>query len=332
MRAIASLVVSFGLVSIPVKVYSALESTAALRFKLMSRGGAHVRQQYVRTTSDPSPALAEEDELPLADADLAPPPARRARAELAPAEPAPIEDQPAPTSGPLDRGEIVKGFEFEKGQYVLFTDDELKALQTGARDSIDIVAFVPAATVEPLYHDKAYLLAPDRRGERTYALLLEALQRSTRSAIGRWAWKGRERVVQIRPAEGGLVLQQLHYADEVRTPASLRLSLPPVGEVELDLALQLIAQGAQPAYDPAAWVDEAKLRIRAAVEAKIAGRRVVTPEPIAPAASAEVIDLLQALKASLQPARKMPRRASDAQAAASPPKAAGKTRRRATLR
>jgi DNA end-binding protein Ku len=212
------------------------------------------------------------------------------------------EEPPAEPGGHLERHEMVRGYEFEKGRFVLFTPDELKALQEASRDSIDIVAFIPEAAVDPIYYDKAYLVAPDKRGERTYALLLEALRTSARTALARWAWKGKEYVVQVRAADDGLVLQQLLYADEVRLPSVLDLQLPAVGQAELQLALKLIEQGSQEVYDPAQFVDEEKQRILAAVERKIAGGSVVSHrvrEPARP--SGQVIDLLDALRASLHP-------------------------------
>jgi DNA end-binding protein Ku len=196
---------------------------------------------------------------------------------------------------------MLKGYEFEKGKFVLFTPAELKALQEGARESIDIVSFIPAGAVDPIYYDKAYLLAPDKRGERSYSLLRAALERSGRCALAKWAWRSKQYVVQVRPAAGGLVLQQLLYADEVRSPADLDIPLAAVGDGELELALRLIEQGSQDAYDPHQFVDEEKQRILAAVERKIAGREIVATSH-EPAPGAQVIDLMEALRASLRPA------------------------------
>ncbi|WP_280154656.1 Ku protein [Piscinibacter sp. XHJ-5] len=324
MRAIASLTLAFGLVSIPVKLYSATESSAAIRFKLMSRGGARLRQHYVADTAEPAEAgeLAEPADPAEPEVQVPTVPARtaaRAQADVAaparpPARQLDLDDAPPPVI--VEREDIVKGYEFEKGRFVLFTPAELKALQEGARDSIDIVAFIPAGAVEPVYYDKAYLLAPDKRAEKTYSLLLAALQRSGRCALAKWAWRGKQYVVEVRPGEGGMVLQQLLYADEVRSPAALDIRLVQVGDAELGLALKLIEQGAQDRYDPTQFVDEEKQRILAAVEKKIAGRKIVAPEQREPAAG-QVIDLMQALRASLrQPqASKPPRKAVAAKGA-----------------
>jgi DNA end-binding protein Ku len=304
MRAIASLSLGFGLVSIPVKLYSATESAAAIRFKLMGRQGARLRQQYVTEESaleaDEAPASAPAE----ADAEAAMPlsaplPAPRAApAAASRAQPAWSEPPPA---RPLvvEREEMVKGYEFEKGKFVLFTPAELKALQEAARQTIDIVAFVPAHAVDPVYYDKAYLLAPDKRAEKTYALLLAAMRRSSRCAIAKWAWRSRQYMVEVRPAQGGMVLQQLLYADEVRSPAVLQIEPVDIGDAELGLALRLIEQSAEDGYDPGRFVDEEKQRLLAAVEAKIAGRQIVAQSaPQAP--GGHVIDLMEALRASLR--------------------------------
>ncbi|MFL6665066.1 MAG: Ku protein [Rhizobacter sp.] len=342
MRAIASLTLTFGLVAIPVKLYSATESSAAIRFKLMSRGGARLRQQYVADVP-PDPDDDDDDEpLELEPAPPAPAPAasrRPAKAErqvVAEPEPAHEPATMPPPSPPavVERHEMVKGYEFQRGRFVLFTPAELKALQEGARDSIDIVSFIPQGSVDPVHYDKAYLLAPDKRGEKTYSLLLAALQRSGRCALAKWAWRGKQYVVEVRPADGGLVLQQLLYADEVRSLRDLDIHLADVSDAELKLALQLVEQGADDRYDPTRFVDEEKQRILAAVEQKIAGREVIASAHAARPASGQVIDLMEALRASLrQPPGKAaaeerkPARTTRGAAAAPSTAAAAKRRR-----
>jgi DNA end-binding protein Ku len=374
-RSIASLSLSFGLVSIPVKVYSATESSAAVRFKLLSRGGQRVRRQYVAADE---PAL-QDGEVEAAPAAAPAPSASRAaptrapgaavaargghvaaRPSLEPEDESDTEAEPerAPTwrrasaaaalsGAPLGDDEIVKGYEFEKGRFVTFTTAELKALAEASRPTIDIVSFIPAGSVDPIYYDKAYYLAPDKRASKTYSLLHAAMQASGRVALAKWAWRAKEYVVQIRPAGNGFVLQQLLYADEVRAIDDLDVELTAVGETELALALRLIEQIADDGYHPHQFVDEEKQRILAAVERKIAGRKVVA-QPAARAPSAEVIDLVAALRASLgatapavkrsaassgataAPERKPARRAAKtAGVAAAPPKPA---RRRQSAR
>jgi DNA end-binding protein Ku len=284
-RSLASLSLSFGLVSIPVKVYSATESAAGISFNLLHKCGSRVKQQY----------LCIKENIPV------------------------------------ERADMVKGYEFDKDRYVMFAPEELKALEDASRHTIDIVSFVPLTSVDPIYYDKAYYLAPDKRGAKPYGLLLEAMRESGRCALATWAWKGKQYVVQVRPGEDGLVLQQLLYADEVRSMKDLQVEHADVQPSELALALQLIAQISTDSYDPKAFKDEEKARIQAAIDEKIAGKQIVVNEEHAAPAGAQVIDLMEALRASLgtkkaaapKPApvavepekqRKGPKRASPAEA------------------
>ena len=252
-RSIASLTLSFGLVSIPVKLYSATETSSAVKFNLLAKDGSRLKQQYV----------SEKDQAVVARADM------------------------------------VKGYEFEKDRFVLFSPEELKALEEASSPTIEIMAFIPEKSVDPLFYDKAYLLAPDKRGGKPYALLAEAMRQSGRCALARWAWKGKQHVVQVRPAEDGLVLQQLLYADEVRSLKDLNIEPETVTAGELQLALQLIEQISQDAYDPTQYVDEERKRILAAIDAKIAGKEVVASAHEEAPSTAQVIDLMEALRASL---------------------------------
>jgi DNA end-binding protein Ku len=192
------------------------------------------------------------------------------------------------------------GYEFEKDRFVLFTPDELKALDEAASHVVEIVAFVPEASVDPLYYDKAYYLAPDKRGGKPYALLMAAMRKSGRCALAKWAWKSKQYVVQVRVAEDGLVLQQLLYADEVRSMKDLDIESVDVADSELKLALQLIDQISEDAYDPGQYVDEEKGRVLAEIDRKIAGQQIVASERHEAAAGSNVIDLMDALRASLQ--------------------------------
>ncbi|NML44612.1 Ku protein [Ramlibacter sp. G-1-2-2] len=262
-RSIASLTLSFGLVSIPVKLYSATESSGAVKFNLLARDGSRLKQQYV----------SEKDQSVVA------------------------------------RAEMLKGYEFEKDRFVLFTPEELKALEESSDPSIDIMSFIPSRSVDPLFYDKAYLLAPDKRGAKPYALLAEAMRQSERCALARWRWKAKQYVVQVRPAEDGLVLQQLLYADEVRSLKDLGIEQVDVSASELQLALQLIAQISTDSYDPAQYVDEEKKRILAAIDEKIAGKQIVGA-PHAEEPTAQVIDLMEALRASLKKPAAAPAKAA----------------------
>ena len=255
-RSIASLSLGFGLVSIPVKLYSATESSEGLHFNFLHKCGSRVKQQYVCVKEDI----------------------------------------------PVERSELVKGYEFEKDRYVMFEPGELKALEEGSRHTIDIVSFVPLAAVDPIYYDKAYFVAPDKRGAKSYGLLMDAMQQSGRCALATWAWKGKQYVVQVRPGDGGLVLQQLLYAQEVRSMKELDIERVPARPGELQLALQLIEQISVESYEPGAFKDEEKDRVKAAIDEKIAGKEIVVTEAAGQAASksgGQVIDLMEALRASL---------------------------------
>jgi len=310
-RAIASLSLSFGLVSIPVKLFSATEASSAVRFKLMRADGARVRQQYVSdapTDERPEPVAATPSSSKRSSRRQDPPPwaqssnvrELRAAEMLPPQRALDIEEQALSV---VERDDIVKGYEFEKGKFVLFTPDELKALQEASRQTIDIVSFVPQATIDPVYYDKAYLLAPEKRTSKPYSLLHEALRTSGRCALAKWAWRSKQYVVQVRAVDGGLVLQQLRYAEEVRSVRDLKIHLVPVTKPELQLALQLIEHISEDAFDPTQFVDEEKQRILAAVEKKIAGQEILAPQHVE-TSRAEVVDLMTALRASLSEAGK----------------------------
>ena len=282
-RSIASLTVSFGLVSIPVKLYSATEASRAISFNLLHKAcGSRLRQQYI---------CAKEEVL-------------------------------------VPREDMVKGYEFAKDQYVMFTPDELKAMEEAGTHTAEITEFVPLEAVDPVYFDKAYYLAPDKGGAKPYALLASALRETKRCALGRWAARGKQYIVMIRPVEDGLVMQQLLYADEVRTIKELEIPPTDVKPAELKLAEQIIEAQSSDTFDPSAYKDEVAERIRAAVEKKVEGQEITLAEE--PERGAQVIDLMSALRASLEkgpkpkkPARPATETAAVAAAAArKPPKRA----------
>ena len=288
-RSIASLTVSFGLVSIPVKLFSATQASGAISFNMLHKPpcGSRLKQQYI---------CAKEGVV-------------------------------------VPREDTVKGYEFAKDQYVVFTPDELKALEEAGTHMVEITEFVPIAAVDPVYFDKAYYLAPDKGGAKPYALLTKALQDTGRCALGRWAARGKQYIVILRPVEGALVMQQLLYAAEVRPIAELEIPKTEVRDAELKLAQQLIDQQATDKFDPSAYTDDVKTRIEAAVQKKVEGQEIALAEE-APPAGAQVIDLMEALRASLQKrapeaarpaeekARKEPKRA--AQGSAAPAKRAAR--------
>ena len=286
-RSIGSLSISFGLVSIPVKLYSATEASRSISFNLLHKEcGSRLKQQYI----------CQKENVPVA------------------------------------REDMVKGYEFAKDQYVMFSPEELKAMEEAGTQTAEITEFLPIEAIDPVYFDKAYYLAPDKFGAKPYALLARALRESNRCAIGRWAARGKQYIVMIRPVEDGLVMQQLLYGDEVRSIKDIEIPQTEVKDVELKLAQQLIDQQASDTFNPSAYTDEVRTRIETAVQKKIEGQEITMAEPAQPAA--QVIDLMEALRASLEKkapakarpaeaeARKPPKRAQSAAAAPAPKKAA----------
>ncbi len=264
-RSIATLTVSFGLVSIPVKLYSATESSRAISFNLLHKDcGSRLRQQY----------FCVKEDVPVA------------------------------------REDMVKGYEFARDQYVVFTPEELKALEEAGTHTAEITEFVPIESIDPVYFDKAYYLAPDKGGAKPYALFARALADSGRCALGRWAARGKQYIVMIRPVEDGLVMQQLLYAGEVRSIKELEIPKAEVKDAELKLAQQLIDQQAAEAFDPAAYTDDVRARIEAAVQKKVDGQEITTLD--APEGGAQVIDLMEALRASLEKKQPAPAKAAEA--------------------
>jgi DNA end-binding protein Ku len=168
---------------------------------------------------------------------------------------------------------------------------------------------VPIESIDPVYFDKAYYLAPDKGGAKPYALLASALRESKRCALGRWAARGKQYIVMIRPVEDGLVMQQLLYAGEVRPISEIEIPKTEVKPAELKLAQQLIEQQASDKFDPAAYTDEVAARIEAAVQKKVEGQEITMAE--APQGGAQVIDLMEALRASLEKKATRPAKAKE---------------------
>src|SRR6188508_1121098 len=270
---ISSLTVSFGLVSIPVRLFSATETAKSISFNLLHKTcGSRLKQQY----------FCIKEEVPVAREDMA------------------------------------KGYEFAKDQYVMYTPEELKALEEAGTHTADITEFVPAATVDPVFFDKAYFLGPDKGGAKPYALLARALKESGRCALGRWAARGKQYIVMIRPVDTGLVeglvMQQLLYAGEVRNINDIDIPKMDVKPAELKLAQQLIEQQSVEKFDPRAYTDEVRARVEAAVQKKVEGQEITLAE--APEQGAQVIDLMEALRASLE--KKPAKKAAPAAPAAKP--------------
>jgi DNA end-binding protein Ku len=198
----------------------------------------------------------------------------------------------------VPRDEMIKGYEFAKDRYVTFTPDELKALEEKATQQIEIAEFVPSEKIDPVYFDKPYYLGPEKGADRAYRLLAEAMRRSGKTALARYAARGKQYLVQIRPlAEGGLVMQTLMYADEVRSFKDVEVEPGEVKEPELQLAQQIIEQISTDEFKPEKYKDDVRARIHEQIQRKVEGQEIQLEEPARP--QTQIIDLMEALKASL---------------------------------
>jgi len=251
-RSIASATISFGLVSVPVNLFSSSESSATISFNMIhTKCGSRLKQQYI---------CGKEGTI-------------------------------------VEKDEISKGYEFAKDQYVLFTAEEVKALDEKATNAIDIAEFVPLAAVDRIYLEKVYYLGAGKGGERAYRLLVAALEATGRAALGQYSARGKQYLALIRTMGDLLVLEQLHYQGEIRSSSEVPRPEVPVKEAELNLARQLIEQSAVEEFRPESYHDQVRERILEEIERKVNGQEISTAPPEAP--QTKVIDLMDALKASL---------------------------------
>ena len=248
----ASATISFGLVSVPVSLYSTSESAASVSFNMVhKKDGARLKQQYI-----------------------------------------------CPKDGEVvERDEMAKGYEFAKGQYVIFSPEELKALDEKATNAIDVNEFVPLTEVDRLYLEKAYFLGPDKGGERAYRLLSKALETTGRAALGQYSARGKQYLVLVRPMDGVLVMEQLHYPAELRSAGDVPIQDVPVKDAELALARQLIEQTSTDEFHPEKYHDTVRDRVLEAIQQKVEGQEITAETTEQP--ETKIIDLMDALKASL---------------------------------
>ncbi len=273
-RATSSGTISFGLVSIPVKFYTAASSEQASFNMLHKKCGGRVKQQYICPTDN--------NEV-------------------------------------VERTDMIKGYEYARGQYVQFTDDEIKALETERSNSIEIAEFVPISSVDFVQVEKTYYLGPDKGGDKAYRLLSESMTKKDMVAVGRWGSRGKEQLVLIRPyGKDGIILHQLYYATEVRafdeidTGATFSFS-----DKEHELAEKLIEQLSSESFEPEKYHDSYTDRVSAAVQQKVEGKEI-TIAPEAP--KAQIIDLFEALKKSLATTSKADNATEKDEAPIRPPK------------
>lgn len=252
MRAIWKGAISFGLVTIPIGVYSATEDRSP-RFRQL-RASDHSPIRYRR--------VAETD------------------------------------GEEVDTSEIVKGYEFEKGRYVVFTDEELAtAAASGPTKMVDVVQFVDQADIDPIYYQKSYYLAPESTGVKAYEILRKALQDKDRVGIAKVAMRGKEHLATLRADGDVLILETMFWPDEIR-PAEfddLGGSVE-VRDEEVKMA-EMIIDNLTAEFDPSHWIDTSREKIEELAQAKIDGEEIVAPEAPEPT---KVVDLLDALKASVE--------------------------------
>jgi len=198
----------------------------------------------------------------------------------------------------VERSDTVKGYEYSRGQYVVLTEDELKALEKKTDRTIEIEEFIPIEQVDPIYFEKTNLLGPDKGGHKSYRLLCKAMSDSGKVALGRFGNRGRQQLVLLRPTADGLTMHGLYYADEVRRFDDIDLGdAVEFKQGELDLALQLIGQLSNEAFEPEKYEDEYRQAVLAVVDRKVAGEEVVIVDE--PDRREQIIDLVAALKESL---------------------------------
>jgi DNA end-binding protein Ku len=207
------------------------------------------------------------------------------------------EDKPVP------RSELVKGFEYEEGKYVVIADEDIKKITPKTAKVMEILEFVPAAEVDPVYLESSYYLHPDTAGEKAYTVLYEALKESGHYGLAKITMHNREHVAILRPAQTGLMLHTMYYHDEVRATEEFRTDKSAAKPVEIKMANQLIEALAAP-FEPAKYSDAYRTTLRAMIDAKIKGEEVVAA-PEAPEL-APVIDIMSALKTSLAALKKPP--------------------------
>lgn len=251
-RAIGSATISFGLVSVPCKLFTAASSTSGVSFNMIDpETGSRVKYKYVRASD------GEE----------------------------------------VDRSNLVKGYEFAKDRYVTFSDEELKAIEAKSDGSVDIEEFVPRSAVGREFIDKIYYLGPDKGGDRAYRLLSKAMRETGLSALGKYAARGKEYLVLLTPKEDGVIMEQLHYAHEIRSFDEIDTGDAEPKEGELELAIQLIQQISNEAFEPEKYTDEVRDRVLEMIQAKVEGEDITVSAEEAP--ETQIIDLMEALKASL---------------------------------
>lgn len=201
----------------------------------------------------------------------------------------------------IETGDMMRGYPVAKNQYVTFTDEEMDQLESDDNRALEITEFVDLDQIDPVFFEKAYYLGPAPGGGKTYRLLAQAMKKQNKVALARWISGHREHLVILRPFEEGLILHTMYYADEVRDFSAIDIEGGEVRDKEVALAEMLINELTEERFDPLAYKDTYRERLMDQIRAKSAGQ-VIVSEAAAQDASAEVVDIMEALRRSLEPA------------------------------
>jgi DNA end-binding protein Ku len=264
LRPLRNATISFGLVSIPVRFYTATKSED-IHFNLLHKScGTRVNRKWW---------CPKHEEIVSSD-------------------------------------ELVRGYEISKNKYVTFTDEEIDALETDDNRALDITEFVDLHEIDPVFFEKAYYLGPAPGGGKTYKLLASAMKKQDKVAVANWVAAGKQHLVVVRPYERGLVLHTMYYADEVRDFSAIDIEDAPVREKEVALAEMLINELTEKKFNPLQFKDEYRARLLDRIKAKSHGKAIVAEEK-EEEKGGEVIDIMEALRRSLEGGRPAaPRRAA----------------------
>ena len=309
---------TFGLVSIPVKLLRAARRE-------------RVRLHYVHRPSPPEQEYGDTSDEPAEPAQIPPSPRRSVTAvepEIEPPSSAPFSRvrQALVTPSdqqPISRSEVLRGYEVEPDRYVVLGRDELRDLQRRTSPNMEIVRSVKLSEIDPVFFESSYYVAPDRGGEKAYAILFKALRETGHVALARVGMYGREHVVIVRPGQRGILAHTMFYTDEIRFENEFRTDIQSVGPKESELAKAFL-EALEAPFAPEEFKDVYREELEAII-AKKAAQSQVAASSQAPATAAPVVDILEALKKSLamakkpaasepQPVRKAPGRVTDIKA------------------
>ena len=262
LRPLRNATITFGLVSIPVRFYSATKSEDVHFNLLHEKCGTRVNRKWW---------CPHDEEIVSSD-------------------------------------ELIRGYEYAKGKYVTFTDEEIDALETDDNKALDIAEFVDLSQIDPVFFEKAYFLGPAPGGGKTYKLLSTAMKKENKVAVAHWTSAGKDHIVVLRPYEHGLVLHTMYYADEVRDFGAIDLEDAPVKEKEVALAEMLISELTEDKFNPLEFKDDYRERLLDRIKAKSKGKPIIV-EKEEKEEGGEVIDIMEALRRSLEGGRRSPQKA-----------------------